>query len=180
MTEPTLKPSPISIPEGETIGEHKFPWKPSEFLAIAIVAAAGIGVMVASDFAPGSLLMGGALLAVVPYFIWLAQSRKSKSLISIVHSGDKWLLVRGRIHDSSDSNVAIVIEKLARIDMADYSRMPNAVVLIEGDNPLMGHKALAFPARLLKDLSFRGRMSALANTPGIEVSKRAAEAIGIS
>lgn len=179
MTEPTLKQPTISRPDGEIVGQHQFPWKPSEFVGLATVAAAGVGIMVISQFAAGAVLFGGALIASVPYFIWLSNGRKKKSLIGVVQQGDQWLFTRRNIHDSSDANVSINVNNVARIDMVDYTGMPNALVLIERDNELTGHKALAIPQRLLRDLAFRGRVTALASQPGIHVGKRAAEALDL-
>lgn len=177
MTEPTLKPSPISIPKGETIGQHKFPWKISEYLALVIVAGMGVGVMVISNFAAGALLFGGAFIAVVPYFVWLSNSRKKASLIGIVEDGTRWMFTRRGIHDSTDSNVTVDINKIARIDMIDYTGMPNTLILVQEDEPETSHQALAIPQRLLRDKAFHHRIEALAAQDGVTVTNRAATAI---
>lgn len=177
MNEPTLKPSPISVPKGEIIGQHKFPWKVSEYLGLAIVGGAGIGVMVISNFAAGALLFGGAFIAVVPYFIWLSNSRKKHSLIGIVEEGTIWRFTRRGIHDSASSNVQVDVSKISRIDMVDYTGMPNSLVLIERDEEAVRHQALAIPARLLKDQGLQARIATLAAQEGVIVTKRASEAI---
>lgn len=180
MTEPTLKPSPISIPKGETIGQHQFPWKVSEYLGLLIVAGMGVGVMVISNFAAGALLFGGAFIAVVPYFVWLSNSRKKHSLIGVVEDGTRWMFTRRGIHDSTNSNVTVDISNVARIDMVDYTGMPNALVLLEHDNPEASRQALAIPQRLLRDEAFRARVADLAAQEGIAVTNRAATAIAAS
>lgn len=177
MTEPTLKPSPISIPKGETIGQHQFPWKVSEYAALVFVAAIGVGVMFVSNFAAGSLLFGGAFIAVVPYFVWLSNSRKKQSLIGIVEDGSNWLFTRRGIHDSTESNVTVDVSKVDRMDMVDYTRKPNTLVLMQRDEPEIGHKALSIPQRLLRDKAFQARVAALAAQEGVSVTKRAASAI---
>jgi len=177
MTESTLRPAPISIPKGETVGEHKFPWKVNEYVGLAIVAGMGLGIMVMTNFASGALLFGGALIAVVPYFVWLSNSRKKHSLIGIVENGSQWMFTRRGIHDSTDSNVTVDISKVVRIDMVDYTGMPNSIVLMQPDEPDVRHQALAIPQRLLQDKAFLARLVALSEQEGVTVSKRAAAAM---